>query len=101
MIIKNVKNSFFVLKFDYTAKRLILYKEEILLGLDQVYYWRYNGKNIIIYLNMDVTLFGTFSHIIKMMRKVDPHAERGAGIFIKESSIKVIDAHWVLVKRDW
>ncbi len=40
---------------------------------------------------MGVTQFRTLSHVIKMMQKVDPHAERGAGIFIKGSSIKVID----------
>jgi len=34
-----------------------------LSGLDQVYYGRYNGSNIIIYLNMDVILFGSFSHV--------------------------------------
>jgi hypothetical protein len=28
-----------------------------------------------------------------MTGKVDPHAERGAGILIKENSIKVIDMH--------
>jgi hypothetical protein len=33
-----------------------------------------------------------------MMQKVDPSAERGAGILIKESSIKVIDACQVLGK---
>ncbi len=38
-----------------------------------------------------VTLFRTFSHVIIMTRKVDPHTEKGAGIFILESSIKVID----------
>jgi hypothetical protein len=41
---------------------------------------------------MDVILFKTLSHMIIMMRKVDPRAEKGAGILIKESSIKVIDA---------
>ncbi len=39
---------------------------------------------------MDVILFRTFSHVIIMTHKVDPRAERGTGIFIKESSIKVI-----------
>ncbi len=47
---------------------------------------------------MDVILFTTFSHEIIMTRKVDPSAEKGAGIFIQESSIKVIDAHRVLGK---
>ncbi len=42
---------------------------------------------------MDVILFKTFSHVIIMMQKVDPCTEKGAGIFIKESSVKVIDAH--------
>jgi hypothetical protein len=42
---------------------------------------------------MDVFLFRTFSHVIIIMRIVDPHAEKGAGIFIKESSPKAIDAH--------
>ncbi len=40
---------------------------------------------------MDVILFRTFSHVIIMTQKVDQHAERGAGILIKESSIQVID----------
>ncbi len=40
---------------------------------------------------MDAILFRTFSHVIIVMQKVDPHAEKGAGLFIKESSIKVID----------
>jgi hypothetical protein len=70
----------------------------LLLGLDQVYYWRYNGENIINYANMDVTLFRTFSHMIIMTLKVDPHAERGVGIFIKESFIKDIDARQALGK---
>ncbi len=42
---------------------------------------------------MDVTLFRTFSHVVIMIRKVDPCPERGAEIFIKESSIKAIDVH--------
>jgi hypothetical protein len=54
--------------------------------------------NIIIYLNVDVTLFRTFSHMIIMPQKVNSHVERGAGIFIKESSTKVIDARQVLGK---
>ncbi len=41
---------------------------------------------------MDVFLFRTFSHVIIMTWKVDPRTEKGAGILIKESSIKVIDA---------
>ncbi len=48
---------------------------------------------MIIYANMDVILFRTFSHVIIMRGKVDPCAERGAGILIKESSTKVIDMH--------
>jgi hypothetical protein len=40
---------------------------------------------------MDVILFKTFSHVIIMNWKVDQCAERGVGILIKESSIKVID----------
>jgi hypothetical protein len=43
-------------------------------------------------MNMDVILFRTFSHVIKMMSIVDPRTERGAGILIKESFITVIDA---------
>ncbi len=39
----------------------------------------------------DVTLFGTCSHMIIMTWKVDPHAEEGARILIKESSIKAIE----------
>ncbi len=34
---------------------------------------------------MDVVLFGTCSHVIIKMRKVDPHTEGGARILIKES----------------
>ncbi len=44
---------------------------------------------------MEVILFRTFSHVIIMTWKVDPHAEGGTGIFIKESSIKVKDARRV------
>jgi hypothetical protein len=33
---------------------------------------------MIIYLNIDVALFGSCSHVIMMMPKVDPHAEQGA-----------------------
>ncbi len=33
---------------------------------------------------MDVTLFGTCSHVTIIMWKVDPRAEGGARIFIKE-----------------
>jgi hypothetical protein len=40
---------------------------------------------------MDVFLFRTFGHVIIMMWIVDPCAERGVGILIKESSIKEID----------
>ncbi len=47
---------------------------------------------------MDVTLFRTFSHVTIMKWKVDPHAERGAGIFIKEDSIKAINVRRVLGK---
>jgi hypothetical protein len=42
---------------------------------------------------MDVILFRTFSHVIIMMQKVVTCVEKGAGILIKESSSKVIDAH--------
>jgi hypothetical protein len=49
-------------------------------------------KNIIINMNMDVILLRTLCHMIIMLQKVDPHAERGTGILIKESSIKVIEA---------
>jgi hypothetical protein len=44
-------------------------------------------------MNMDVFLFRAFGHLIIMMQKVDPWAERGAKILIMESSIKVIDTH--------
>ncbi len=44
-------------------------------------------------MNMDVTMFRTFSHVIIMTWKVDPHAETGSGIFMNDSSIKGIDAH--------
>ncbi len=37
---------------------------------------------------MDVILFRTFRHVIIIMQKVDPLAERGMGILIKESCIK-------------
>ncbi len=53
----------------------------MLLGIDQVY----------LCLNIDLVLFGTCSHVIIMKLKVNPLAEGGAGIFIKESSIKVIE----------
>jgi hypothetical protein len=49
---------------------------------------------------MDVILFRTFSHVIIMTQKVDPRREGGAEIFIKESSIKAIDGHQNLRKRD-
>ncbi len=38
---------------------------------------------------MDVTLLGTCSHVIIMTWKVDPHAEGGARILIKESYINM------------
>jgi hypothetical protein len=38
-----------------------------------------------------------FSHVTIMMLKVDPRAERGAGILIKVISIKVIDARKSLI----
>jgi hypothetical protein len=63
-----------------------------LLGLDQVYYLRYNGENIIIYLNIDVVLFGSHSHMIIKMQKVDPRAGRGARILIKESDRDVVES---------
>ncbi len=47
---------------------------------------------------MDVTLFETCSHMIIMTRKVDPRAEGGARILIKESSIKAIEMWQVLEK---
>ncbi len=40
---------------------------------------------------MDVVLFGTCSHVITKMQKVDPPAEGGARILIKEISIKAIE----------
>jgi hypothetical protein len=42
-------------------------------------------KNVLIYLNIDVGLFGSHSHMIIKTRKVDPRAEGGARILIKES----------------
>jgi hypothetical protein len=33
---------------------------------------------------MDVTLFRIFSHVIIMMQKVDPHAEREAGYSLRK-----------------
>jgi hypothetical protein len=47
---------------------------------------------------MDVILFMTFSHLIIMTRKMDPHAEGGVGILIKERSINEIDMHLDLGK---
>jgi hypothetical protein len=47
---------------------------------------------------MDVTLFETCSHVIIMTKKVDPGAEGGARISIKESSIKAIEIWQVLEK---
>jgi hypothetical protein len=49
------------------------------------------GKNIIIYQNMDVVLFGTCSHVIILTQKVDPRAEGGAMVLFNESSIKAIE----------
>ncbi len=40
---------------------------------------------------MDVSLFSSCSHATIKTQKVDPHAEGGAGILIKESSIKAIE----------
>ncbi len=67
-----------------------------MLGIDQVYYWRYNGENVIIYLNIDVVLFGTHSHMIIKTQKVDPRAEGGARILIKESDRDVSS-----LKKSW
>ncbi len=47
---------------------------------------------------MDVTLFETCSHVIIMRRKVDPWAEGGARILIKESSITATEIWRVLEK---
>ncbi len=47
---------------------------------------------------MDVTLFGTCSHVIIMTWKVDPHADGGARILFKKSSIQAIDMCQVLEK---
>ncbi len=47
---------------------------------------------------MNAFLFTTFSHVVTMTGKVDPCVEGGAGILIKESSIKVIDAYQDLGK---
>jgi hypothetical protein len=47
---------------------------------------------------MDVTLLETCSHMIIMMQKVDPQAEGGARILIKESSIKSIEMWQILEK---
>ncbi len=40
---------------------------------------------------MDVSLFSSCSHVTIKTQKVDPRAEGGAGILIKESSIKAIE----------
>ncbi len=48
---------------------------------------------------MDVILFRTFSHVIIMTQKVDPHSEGGARILIKESSIKAIDMYRDLINE--
>ena len=40
---------------------------------------------------MDVGLFSSCSHVTIKTRKVDPRTEGGAGILIKESSIKAIE----------
>ncbi len=42
-------------------------------------------------MNIDVSLFSSCSHVTIKTRKVDPRAEGGARILIKESSIKVIE----------
>ncbi len=44
---------------------------------------------------MDVTLFGTCSHVIIMTPKVDPCTEGGARILIKECSTKAIEMYQV------
>ncbi len=41
----------------------------MLIELSQVYYWRYNGKNVIIYTNIDATLYLTFGRVIIMAQK--------------------------------
>jgi hypothetical protein len=56
-----------------------------LLGLDQVKYCRYNGENIIIYLNIDAVLFGRHGQVIIKTGKEDPLTEGGARILIKET----------------
>jgi hypothetical protein len=40
---------------------------------------------------MDVSLLSSCSHVTIKTRKVDPHAEGGTGILIKENSIKAIE----------
>jgi hypothetical protein len=63
----------------------------LVVWIRSIYFRRYNGKNIIIYVNMDVILIRTFSRVIIMTKIVDPHTEKGAGILIKENSIEVRD----------
>ncbi len=69
---------------------------------------------MIIYLNIDVVLFGSCSHMIMMMPKVDPRAEQKARIWnrdrlrnrmslvkkwneissLKKHNIKISNVHW-------
>ncbi len=49
---------------------------------------------------MEVILFRTFSHVIIMKWKVDPHTEGGAAILIKESCIKAKGLR-LSKKLDW
>jgi hypothetical protein len=43
-----------------------LYYGDMLVWLSQVYYCRYKRANYTIYLNMDVNMFGSFSHVTTM-----------------------------------
>ncbi len=49
---------------------------------------------------MEVILFRTFSHVIIMKWKVDPHTDGGAGILIKEGCIKAKGLR-LSKKLDW
>ncbi len=84
----------------------------MLLGLDQVYWWRYYGYNMIIFLNIDVVLFGSCSHVIMMIPKVNPPTERGARMWnrdrlrnrmslVKNSNDISKTVHKMLMQKKW
>jgi hypothetical protein len=80
----------YMIHFNTVLRRLVAWIRSSLLVKIQ---WQKHQ-----YLNMDVTLFGTCSHMTIMMWKVDTRTEGGARILIKESSIKAIEIWRILEK---